>query len=147
LGAFLKPEFMETKNTNSKSPRESISGWENILQHHGMTQETFEAMCATRRPHEVGTLECEMIIAAYNGRQLEDPLPTWGPNTDPKGQAIYNMPQGSPSGAGFSLYGHGRWRASSDVGARLVFTGPEWSENLYDAHEKFLPQFERMITL
>ncbi len=130
-----------------KNTRERIKGWLDILDHHNMTQESFNEWCAGLRPHEVGTREREMIIAAYNGRQLDDPLPVWGSNTDPKYFGYYNMPEPSPSGAGFSLGGRGSWWTCSSVGARLVFFGPEAKENFYDAHEKFLSHFEKSITL
>lgn len=128
-----------------KKPRERINGWLDILDHHNHTQESFNEWCAGLRPHEVGTRECEMIVAAYNGRQLTDPLPVYGPNTGIKAYGLYEMP--SPSGAGFSLDGHDYWWSCSYVGARLAFYGDDWKENLYDANEKFLSHFEKMMTL
>lgn len=90
-----------------KSPRERFNVWEDILSFHNMTQEQFNDWCKGLRPHEIGDRETEMIAAAYNNRQLDDPLPTWGPNTGNKGYPLFNMP--TPSGSGFSYIDYVNW--------------------------------------
>lgn len=131
-------------NTNNNP--EQFNTWNDILSFHNMTQEQFDKWCEGLRPHEVGTRECEMIVAAYNGRQLDDPLPKWGPNTGWKYFGWYNMPN-EASGAGFSLDYHGFGGTDSSVGARLVFFGEHASENFYDANKKFISSYEKMMTL
>lgn len=126
--------------------KNQFNTWDDILSFHNMTQEQFDQWCAGLEPHEVGRRECEMIVAAYNGRQLKDPLPKYGPNTLRKYSAIYKMPS-EESGAGFSLSSHGVWGTNSYVGARLDFYGDECYENMIDANKKFLSHFEKMMTL
>jgi len=127
-----------------QSPRERLKGWPDVLDHHNMTQTEFDKWCEGLRPHEIGAREEEMIVAAYNGRQLNDPLPDFTDGTT-KGWPWFVM--GSPSGAGFRFGDYGLWLTCSYVGARLVFFGPEWKQNLLDAVEKFLPHYKNSRTL
>ena len=128
-----------------KNPREKFNVWGDILKHHNLTDDDFNKSCSTLRPHQIGQFEEELVVAAYNGRQIDDPLPIFGDGTGPKGYPIFKMP--SPSGVGFAFDDSAYWLARSDVGARQVFYGEEWLENLKDAVKKFLPQYERSRTL
>lgn len=145
-----KATFDEAKGEISfvelpKNPREKLNTWNDILEHHKMTQQEFDNWCNNLQPHEIGRRQEEMIVAAYNGRQLNDPLPEWGDGTIPKRYPIFKMP--SASGSRFAFNDDDCWRSSSDVGPRQVFYGDESRENLLDAVEKFLPEYEKSRTL
>ena len=127
------------------NPRERFNVFDDILKFHELTQLDFNVWCDDLRPHEIGSREVELIIAAYNGRKLDDPLPEYGDGTGTKGYPLFNMP--SPSGVGFSCDDCDLWLTISTVGARFVFFGEEWRENLIDCMSKFLPNFEKMYTL
>ena len=132
-----------------KSPRETINEWKDVLSFHKMTQDEFDKWTKKDRPHEVGTKECELIIAAYNRRQLEDPLPKFGTGTPLKRYPIFDF-DASPGGR-FAFFGVDFGRSCSAFGARLVFFDNENDNesllNLRDAVSKFQEQFERSRTL
>jgi hypothetical protein len=127
-----------------KSPREILNTWDDILEFHNTNSAEFKQWCENSRLHEMGGRKEEMIVAAYNGRQLNDPLPDWR-DGKPKRYPIFNMPDAS--GAGFSFHDFGLWFAASCVGSRLVYFGDESLENLRDAVKKFLPEYKESRTL
>ncbi|KQS45929.1 hypothetical protein ASG38_15075 [Flavobacterium sp. Leaf359] len=128
------------KNVFAKNIRERLQSFDDVLEYHGHTQESFAKWCEGLRPHEIGNRKEELIVAAYNEGKIAD----WRDGT-PKRYPIFNMPD--PSGAGFAYYDYVRWYSASVVGARLVFIGPESLENLKDAVEKFLPEYKESRTL
>ncbi|MNY83568.1 hypothetical protein D3C86_2264230 [compost metagenome] len=54
---------------------------------------------------------------------------------------------GSPSGVGFAYADYDNWDTLSDVGSRQLFHGPEAKENMLDAVNKFLPEYQKSRTL
>lgn len=128
------------KNVFVKNIRERLQSFDDVLEYHGHTQESFSKWCDGLRPHEIGARKEELIVAAYN----EGALPDWTDGTY-KRYPIFNMPD--PSGAGFAYLDFGHWYTYSGVCARLVFVGPESLENLKDAVKKFLPEYKESRTL
>jgi len=134
--------YIIMKNKNQK-PTEIFNVWDDILKFHKMTQEEFDKWCEGLRTHEVGTRQREMIIAAYNGRQLDDPLPEYGPNTGVKYTPWFDMT--SPSGSGFAYVDFDYWWSVSFVGARLEFFGDDAYDNMLDACKKFAEYFDKSM--
>lgn len=128
------------KNVFVKNIRERLQSFDDVLEYHGHTQESFAKWCEGLRPHEIGNRKEELIVLAYN----EGGLPDWTDGTY-KRYPIFNMPD--PSGAGFAYGDYDYWGTYSLVGARLVFIGPESLENLKDAVQKFLPEYKESRTL
>lgn len=125
--------------------RTRINGWPEIFKHHKMTEKSFDEWCKDIRPHEKGTRKRELVTAAYNGRQLDDPLPKFGPNTHRKYYPWCKMP--NEEGARFAFSGNVCDISHSGVGARLVFDGEDAYENMIDAFKKFPEAFEESMTL
>ena len=117
-----------------KNPREKFNVWGDILKHHNLTDDDFNKSCSTLRPHQIGQFEEELVVAAYNGRQIDDPLPIFGDGTGPKGYPIFKMP--SPSGVGFAFDDDGRWHTRSDVGARLSSESRQACEHIAEIFDK-----------
>lgn len=128
------------KDVFVKDIRSRLQNFNDVLEYHGYTSASFEKWCCGLRPHEVGTRKEELIVAAYNEGVIAD----WSDGT-PKVWARFRMPD--PSGAGFACNDFVYWTSTSDVGARLVFVGPDALENLRDAVKKFLPEYQESRTL
>lgn len=128
------------KNVFIKNIRERIQGWEDILELNNHTQESFDKWCEGLEPHEIGRREEEAIVKAYNGPHVLD----FADGTV-KICPVFRMP--SSSGARFAYHVCLRWLTYSGVGSRQLFIGPDALENMRDAVEKFLPQYERSRTL
>lgn len=127
-----------------KDPKQKLNYFSDILAFHSHTEESFSTWCESLRPHEKGQRKEELIVAAYNGRQLDDPLPDFE-DGEPKYAPYFKMPD--RSGAGFSFISYGGWRARSGVSARQLFSGPEAYENMLDAVKKYLPEYQESRTL
>ncbi len=125
-------------------PIKDLQTFDDVLKYHGHTAETFADWCKGLRPHEIGMRKEELIVAAYNGRQVDDPLPDWD-DRKAKRYPIFKMP--SPSGAGFSFYDRDSWFAYSVVGSRQVFFGENAIAHLRDAVSKFLAEYKESRTL
>lgn len=119
-----------------KNVRHRINNWSDILRENNMTLEDFQNRCVNKLPHEVGRLKEELIVAAYN----EGKIPDYSDGT------LKYCPVFRHSG-GFSFHDFDFWYSSSFVGSRLDFCGPEARENMYDAVNKFLPEYKESRTL
>ena len=71
--------------------------------------------------------------------------PNFNPNWENSRQYKYQnwFRLGSPSGVGFSYADYVYWRTRSAVGSRLVYLS---LDNLRDAVEKFLPEYQQFFT-
>lgn len=127
-----------------KDPKKAFKFFSDILAFHNHTEESFKNWCAGLRPHEIGGRKEEIIVAAYNGRQLDDPLPDFE-DGESKVCPYFKMP--NRSGAGFSYNDFAYCLTRSIVGARLLFTGPDAYENMLDAVKKFLSEYQESRTL
>lgn len=126
-------------------PKKFLKDFSNVLKFHKKSDADFDGMCKNLRPHQIGALREEMIVAAYNGRHLDDPLPDF---TDGKLKYYPRFVMGSPSGVGFSYLGYGHWFTVSGVGARLVSESRKSAEHIGELfHEDFkkMKVYERKI--
>ena len=124
-----------------KDIRERIQSIADIFALNNTTAAEFDAKWQGFEDHEKGNAFEILVVAAYNDNKGK--LPDFTDGTY-KYYPLFKM--GSPAGVGFSYYDYGSWRASSRVGARLVFYGPEAKANMLDAVNKFLPQYQNSRT-
>jgi hypothetical protein len=142
--AFNEQTGEVTLSEIPKDIKERLQSFLDVLAYHNHTPETFRQWCEGLRPHEIGGRKEELIAAAYNERQLDDPLPNWR-DGKAKIYPIFSMPD--PSGAGFAYNDCDDWHSYSGVGSRLVFLGDNAVANMKDATKKFLPEYKESRTL
>ena len=119
--------------------KERLKTFDDVLAENNITIEDFENSCKGLTSDEIGYRKEKLIVAAYNGNKLPDFT-----DGSTKYYPIFKM--GSPSGVGFSFSVCDYWNTASDVGSRLVFHGENAKANMYDAVEKFLPEYQQSRT-
>ncbi|ESU28373.1 hypothetical protein FLJC2902T_17240 [Flavobacterium limnosediminis JC2902] len=127
------------KNVFIKNIRERIQTIQDIFELNNTTEEAFNEKWNGFELHEKANAFEILIVAAYCGGGMPD-------FTDDTRKYYPRFVMGSPSGVGFSYDVFVYWYSFSYVGARLVFHGPEAYENMIDAVEKFLPQYQQSRT-
>lgn len=112
-----------------------------IFELNNTTQKEFDEETKNYKPRHKAQYFEELIVAAYNNN--DGKLPDF---KDGQWKGYPRFEMGSPSGVGFAYFDCVRWRTTSSVGARLVFYGPEYLENIRDAVKKFPEQFKQSRT-
>ena len=112
---------------------------DDVFKFHNTTQTEFEEKWKGHSPHTIGHELEILIVATYNNGVLPD----WSDGTY---KYWANFKMSSSSGSVFSYCDYADWRTVSAVGARQVFIGENAYENMMDAVEKFLPQYEQSRT-
>ena len=119
--------------------KDRLKTFDDVLAENNITKDEFEKSCQGLTSDEIGYRKEKLIVAAYN----ENKLPDFTDGTT-KYYPIFKM--GSPSGVGFSFCDYDCWDTGSVVGSRLVFHGENAKANMYDAVEKFLPEYQQSRT-
>lgn len=117
--------------------KEKLNNFSDVLEYHGINPETFQNSCFGLSEDEVGYRKVKLIVEAYN----EGQKPDFSDDDQTKYVPWFRM--GSPSGVGFSYDDYGYWGTDSGVGSRLVYLS---LDNLRDAVEKFLPEYQQFFT-
>lgn len=123
-----------------KDIRERINNLHDVFALNNTTEDAFNKKWEGFAPHEKANALEILIVAAYNEDKLLD-------FTDGTLKYYPCFKMGSPSGAGFAYDDYVYWSAISYVGSRLVFHGENAYENMFDAVNKFLPQYKDSRTL
>ena len=121
--------------------RDYIKGEKEIFELNDTSKEKFDEETKSYKPHHKANYFQELIVAAYNNNNGK--LPDF---TDGKWKGSPYFRMGSPAGVGFAFDGCAHWPAYSFVGARLVFYGDEYEENIRDAVKKFPDAFKESMT-
>jgi len=118
-----------------KDIKSRLKTMDDVYSYHGINKEEFEKDFENLTTDEIGYRKVKLIVSAYNDNEKPDYS-----NTD---QRKYFPRFHRSASGGFSYYGYGTWTSGSDVGVRLEFLS---YENLLDAVEKFLPEYEQFLT-